>query len=78
VMVISFRERPNTRSFGIPTKGLSTGNSNFDLGENTILVLCSSTMADRTKKTYGKRVDPDVIETNADSVVAKAIRWLLE
>jgi carboxyl-terminal processing protease len=76
-MAISFKGRPNTRSFGAPTCGLSTVNAVMILSDGATLVLTQGTMADRSKNLYGKTVQPD--ETAYSSVaVDKAIAWLLQ
>ncbi len=77
-VAISFRERPNTRSFGRASCGLSTGNRGFQLYTGEHLVLTSSIMQDREGVTYGGQVVPDeTIELNSD-VLPRAIEWLRE
>ena len=81
---ISFRGRPDTRSFGSETSGHSTANSAFTLRDGARLVLTVSTMADRNGVVYGGRLPPDepVAATAAfvpgarDDVVNAAMRWL--
>lgn len=75
-LAIAFRERPNTRSFGSATCGKSTANANFSFTDGSRLVLTVSVMADRTRKTYGKRVVPDVVDENPDSAFRRAVEWL--
>ena len=75
-VVVSFRARPNTRSFGSATCGLSTANTGFRLSDGGTLQLTTAVMADRTRTTYGVPIAPD--ETVSDmEVVARAIAWLL-
>jgi carboxyl-terminal processing protease len=76
--VIAFKGRPNTKFFGTPTFGVSTANQNFFLTDQANLYLTVSTMADRTKKLYGKKVEPDMLTTTAESTNNEAIKWLLE
>lgn len=75
-VVIAFRARANTRSFGGPTCGLSTANRGFALSDSATLYLTVSVMADRTKKPYGNAIPPD--EAIADPVAAaqRAAEWL--
>lgn len=77
-IVIAFVGRPNTRSFGRPTCGLSTANQGFPLSDGATLYLTVSYMADRSKKIYGGRVVPnEVIQTNAETL-QRAIDWINE
>lgn len=39
-------------------------------------MLCVSTMADRTGRTYGKAVAPDEVITDPVETVRRAIEWL--
>lgn len=75
-VVVAFRGRPNTRSFGTPTCGLSTANATFTLSDGARLVLCVSTMADRNHVRYGDVIAPDETIAGSDAVVARAIAWL--
>ena len=58
-ITVAFRGRPNTRSFGEPTAGLSTGNETYKLSDGATLVLTEVVFADRTGATYGQAVEPD-------------------
>ncbi len=75
-IAIAFRSRNNTRSFGLSTCGLSTANQGFSLADGSMLLLTVSNMADRTKKVYGKKVVPDVVENNQQIYLQQAIDWL--
>jgi carboxyl-terminal processing protease len=75
--LIAFRRRPNTRSFGTSTCGLSTANRGFPLYDGAFLTLTVSVMADRTRFQYGDVIAPDeLILSTPDAVVARAIAWL--
>jgi hypothetical protein len=74
-VVVSFRARPNTRSFGGATCGLSTANSGFRLSDGATLQLTTALMADRTRTSYGIPITPDETLPDAD-VVSRAIAWL--
>lgn len=75
-VVIGFRSRPETRSFGAATYGLSTANDEFALTGGGTLFLCVSTMADRTGLTYGNAVVPDEVIADPARTVSRAIEWL--
>jgi hypothetical protein len=75
--LIAFRRRPNTRSFGTATCGLSTANAAFLLYDGALLNLTVSVMADRTRFQYGDVIAPDeTILSTPDAVVARAVAWL--
>jgi carboxyl-terminal processing protease len=75
-IVIAFRGRPNTRSFGMPTCGLSTAVAQFPLKQGGRIAVVTSIMADRTKKSYGKAVDPDEVVKDPAEVLPRALSWL--
>ena len=83
-MVIAFRGREKTKSFGENTYGVSTANRSFVLSDGALLVLTVSTMADREGNLYGYKVEPDVQvkgdfrtdPTNNDNVVEAAVEYL--
>jgi len=75
--------RPNARSFGQATCGLSTANGDFLLSDGAILLLTVSTFADRAGTAYGSVVAPDKHvsgygrqTSGADSVLDVATEWL--
>lgn len=73
--VISFRERPDSRSFGDRTCGKSTANAPYAMGDGATLNITEAVMADRTRARYGYAIAPD--ETvPADQVVERAVAWL--
>ncbi len=75
-LAIAFRGRPNTRSFGTGTCGLSTAVAQVSLSRGGWLGVVTSVMADRTMKKYGGVVEPDELVTNPVDVVPRAIAWL--
>ncbi|HET9314073.1 MAG TPA: S41 family peptidase [Vicinamibacteria bacterium] len=77
-VAVAFRARPNTRSFGSPTCGLSTANQNFRLSDGATLFLTVSVMADRTRAPYGLSLAPDEPVSGDAEVVQSAIDWLRE
>lgn len=81
-VAIALRGRPHTRSFGLPTAGLSTANQMFALPDSSMILLTVSVDADRTGKRYGEKIEPDeLVPANppgvgADSQLVRAIAWL--
>jgi C-terminal processing protease CtpA/Prc len=75
-IAIAFKNRADTRFFGMSTCGLSTANQSFDMPAGGVLYLTVSTMADRTGQAYGKRVTPDVEDVNQTGYIQEAIEWL--
>ena len=75
-VVVSFRARPNTRSFGTATCGLSTSNQTFRLSDGAMLYLTTAVMADRNRTAYGQSIVPDEIVTGDAEVVQRAIAWI--
>lgn len=59
VVAIAFRGLPNSRSFGQPTGGYSTGNRTFYLSDGAAILLTVSVYGDRDKVPYGEKVEPD-------------------
>jgi carboxyl-terminal processing protease len=75
-VVIGFRAKRDSRSFGTATYGLSTANEQFPLTGGGTLNLCVSTMADRTGRTYGSAVQPDELIADPVETVRRAVQWL--
>ena len=73
---IAFRGRPDTRSFGVATCGLSTANRGFPLSDGALLNLTVALMADRDKSPYGEQVMPDETIDDQAAVVQRAVEWL--
>jgi carboxyl-terminal processing protease len=81
-VAISFIGRPLTRSFGLPTAGLSTANISMKLPDGALILLTTAVEADRTGKRYGAEISPDdVIPAPAtgaadDPQLDRAVAWL--
>lgn len=81
-VTISFIGRPRTRSFGLPTAGLSTANNTYPLPDGSMILLTVSIEADRTGARYGGKIDPnEIVATDPDPgggelQVARAVSWL--
>ena len=76
-VAVAFRGRPETRSFGTPTRGLSTGNAGYPLQDGTVLQLTTTVFVDRLQTVHGGPIAPDqrtaALGTDAE---AEAIAWL--
>ncbi|MEZ4700443.1 MAG: S41 family peptidase [Rhodothermales bacterium] len=77
IIAVSFIGQADARSFGAPTAGLSTGNTSFTLSDGAIMNLTTSVYADRTGRTYGGPIAPDVAVAE-DATMDTARAWLLE
>lgn len=84
-IAIAFRGRPRTRTFGTPTRGLTTGNRGFLLPDYAILSITSTYLADRAGVVYNGQLAPDVTvdapegaDPARDAVAAAAQAWLAE
>jgi C-terminal processing protease CtpA/Prc len=84
-IVVAFRGRPQTRSFGNYTTGLTTGNSGFPLSDGAVIFLTTVVFADRTGQTYGDRIVPDEVVDDVrkftflmeEAIPQPAIDWLM-
>ncbi len=80
VLAIAFRDRPRSRAFGSPTRGLSAGNRIFTLPDGAELVLTVAATADLRGRVYSGPLEPDVAidggDANADGVLDAAVAWL--
>ena len=85
VIVVAFRGRPNTRSFGLSTQGLSTGNEGFALSDGAMIILTTSVYVDRMGKMYGDKIHPDELVDDVrkftfimdEAIPQPAIDWLM-
>jgi len=80
IVLISFIGNPDTRTFGQPSWGLTTGNGNFDLRDSARMMIASTMMADRNGKIYHGRVEPDQLiiknlNDKRDQAIRAAIYW---
>ncbi len=76
-VVISTRKRPDARSPGTATRGLSTSNAGYVLTDGETLILTVAVMADRIRATYGAPVAPDEVIANPGALVQRAVEWLV-
>jgi carboxyl-terminal processing protease len=82
-VLISFRGRANTRSFGERTGGVSTATVQYTLSDGATLLLTTSTMADRAGHVYGGSLDVDETvagtsraASSTDPAALRAVSWL--
>lgn len=78
-MVVAFRGRPQARSFGQGTAGLSTANKTIVLADGAKMLLTVSVYADRNRDTYGGAIEPDESlpeDAPEEQVFALAGNWL--
>jgi hypothetical protein len=86
VLVGAARGRPNTRSFGAATRGLNSGNRNFDLSDGATLVLAVALTSDRQGEVLRGPIEPDEhvaprrrtqgSDRTDDPTLAAALEWL--
>jgi C-terminal processing protease CtpA/Prc len=84
VLALAFHGRPDARSFGARTAGVSTGTRTFALADGAALILAVAATSDRLGRVYTGPLEPDEAvpgeatgrEPAADSLVAVARRWL--
>jgi C-terminal processing protease CtpA/Prc len=76
-VAIAFRGRPNARSFGEPTRGLTSANESFELGDQATIHLTVALFADRTGAAYNGPIAPNVtVAGGAAQVQATAAAWI--
>lgn len=76
MVAISFRGRANTRSFGQPSAGQTTGNRSVDLPGGAVLAIASSHTQDRNGRRTDGRLQPDVLLGSQVDMIDAAARWL--
>lgn len=84
ILMIAFSGRDKSRTFGKPTKGIPTLNTDFPLSDGARLVLTTAVCADRDANIYQDSLQPDEdIATDwaqfgsaADPVLQTALDWL--
>jgi C-terminal processing protease CtpA/Prc len=83
-VLVAFRGRPDTRSFGEDTYGVPTANDIVPLSDGAELVLTEAMDADRTGHVYDGKIAPDQTATanafwrgkDQDSVLQAGVAWL--
>ncbi len=79
-IAVAFRGRPNTRSFGLATMGLSTANESYELSDGAWIFLAVSVFADRSGQLYGGTITPDEVvgKEEEELTLQTAVDWLME
>jgi carboxyl-terminal processing protease len=83
-VAIVFGGRDRARSFGEPTRGVSTVNQTFPLGDGAVMALTVAATADRLGRIHQHAIDPDVSlplgepddPLHEQPVVIAAMDWL--
>ena len=78
-VAVAFSSRPNTRSFGLSTAGLSTSNGSLNLPDGGALFLTNAVDVDRAGKAFPAGVTPDVTfeqKGQDDEALSAALAWL--
>ena len=82
-VVLSFRGRPKTRSFGEPTAGYSTANQTVALADGAGIALTTGLMADRNRNVAIGSIPPDevvdvpnAVQLSDDPAIRVAAAWL--
>jgi len=76
-VVIAFRGRPRTRSFGASTAGKTSGNRGVKLSDGSMLLLATALMADRAGTVYERPIQPDEpTGTSDEAILPPALGWL--
>lgn len=83
-IAIAFRTRPETRFFGQPTAGYTTGNRGIGLADGANLVVTFGAMTDRHGREYAAPLEPDesvplppgVWPASSDAVARRASDWV--
>ncbi len=76
-VAVAFKTRKNSKSFGQPTFGVSTGCVSHELSDGSVINLAESIFADRTMKKYGSKIIPD-FETEKGYALEKGVEWIYE
>ncbi|MFD3587025.1 S41 family peptidase [Streptomyces sp. NPDC058683] len=85
-VLVAFRGRPRTRSFGEDTFGVPTGKNDHRLSDGAVLGLAEIRDADRTGRSYDGPIPPDEeiptrglgSGTHTDQVLQAAKKWLVK
>lgn len=86
IVVTAFHNKSNTKSFGEPTAGLTTGNADFELSDGSMIFLATSIYADRQEEVFTNRIQPDEkinfshyipLDFTDDPVVKAAVNWII-
>lgn len=76
-IVVAFRGRPDTHSFGQATAGYASAVQCFPLSDGAWLCITTMMFADRTGQVYDLVITPDIITSPGEEIPQEAIDWLL-
>ena len=74
-IAVAFKFRQNSKSFGKPTFGVSTGCVSHELSDGSIINLAESLFADREMTKYGSSIIPD-FEVEENQALKAGIDWI--
>ena len=74
-IAVAFKFRENSKSFGKPTFGVSTGCISHELSDGSTINLTETIFADRKKTKYGSSIIPD-FEVEEDQALKAGIEWI--
>lgn len=74
-LTLAFKTRENSKSFGQPTFGVSTGCVSHELSDGSVINLAESVFADREKTKYGSKIKPD-FEVDENETLNAGIEWI--
>ena len=75
-IVIAFQRRPETRSFGTASCGLSLVTQQVTMSDGALVHVATGVMADRTRFSYGAPLAPDEAVTDPREAEQRAVAWL--
>lgn len=74
-ITVALKSRENSKSFGKPTFGISTGCVSHQLSDGSIINLAESSFADRKMTKYGSSILPD-FEIEENQALKAGIEWI--
>ncbi len=74
-VAIAFSNAENTKLIGSKTCGRTTGNMPFTLSDGAMLIVTTTTFANRDKQVFGEKVIPAL---NSSQPLIDAIQWIQE
>lgn len=78
-VVIAFRGRPGSRSFGTMTAGLPTANTSYEMRDGAVVVLTTAWEADRNGVVYKGRIVPEeIVDGGGGEAGRAAVAWLAQ
>jgi C-terminal processing protease CtpA/Prc len=75
-VVVAFRGRPRTRSFGLDTAGAITSNDQFDLADGASMAITVAWLEDRQGVSPRGPLHPDVVVGEPGAAIDRALEWL--